>query len=192
MNHDSGSCAVLASCEAFTPKGPSLALPVLPVLPAPSKCGSTSATTTTSASTSSVGISVGSQSAIHEDSWRRLPNPRRASRQQMPRTDGLPAGGRHESHAHILGDCMLTFRSVLGSVILAVGLALAVATAGHAMAAEFVISDLGTLGGTFSIATGVNDLGQVVGYSATAANRRAVDGDERPGRSRTRVVEGLR
>jgi len=87
---------------------------------------------------------------------------------------------------------MLTFRSVLGSVILAVGLALAVATAGHAMAAEFVISDLGTLGGTFSIATGVNDLGQVVGYSATAANRRAVDGDERPGRSRTRVVEGLR
>jgi len=63
---------------------------------------------------------------------------------------------------------MLTFRSVLGSVILAVGLALAVATAGHAMAAEFVISDLGTLGGTFSIATGVNDLGQVVGYSATA------------------------
>src|SRR5437870_13595628 len=62
MNHDSGSCAVLASCEAFTPKGPSLALPVLPVLPAPSKCGSTSATTTTSASTSCVGIWIGSRS----------------------------------------------------------------------------------------------------------------------------------
>src|SRR3954471_5850066 len=54
------------------------------------------------------------------------------------------------------------------AVGLLVGLVLAVATAGHAIAAPFVITDLGTLGGTFSIATGVNDVGQVVGYSATA------------------------
>ena len=86
------------------------------------------------------------------------------------------------------------------------------------------VTDLGTLRAAAgeSHATGINRLGQVVGYSTAAdgavhrgfrparmggrtlleakelrleesfRNRRAVDGDERPGRSRTRVVEGLR
>src|SRR5439155_155495 len=47
-------------------------------------------------------------------------------------------------------------------------LTLAVVTAGQAMAAAFTVTDLGTLGGSFSVARGINDLGQVVGYSATA------------------------
>lgn len=58
-------------------------------------------------------------------------------------------------------------RGQLAARLLA-GLALAVATAGHAIAAPFAITDLGTLGGPYSVATALNDVGQVVGYSASA------------------------
>jgi probable HAF family extracellular repeat protein len=36
--------------------------------------------------------------------------------------------------------------------------------------AQLSITDLGTLGGTFSLAFGINDRGQVVGYSSIAGD----------------------
>jgi probable HAF family extracellular repeat protein len=36
---------------------------------------------------------------------------------------------------------------------------------------QLSITDLGTLGGSYSYAYGINDLGQVVGYSRTASGR---------------------
>src|SRR5258708_23451513 len=65
----------------------------------------------------------------------------------------------------------LTPRSVLVRALAAVPVCLALAAPFAAQAQTYTITDLGTLGGSFSIALGVNSHGQVIGNSFTTGDQ---------------------
>ncbi len=59
-------------------------------------------------------------------------------------------------------------RTILGSMTAGIGIAAVLVIVTPVLAAQYMVTDLGTLGGDISIAYAINDSGQIVGVAGTA------------------------
>src|SRR5437016_12602987 len=83
----------------------------------------------------------------------------------------VPRQQHHRTISPMRASHCLTHRSVLVRALAAVPVCLALAASFAAQAQTYTITDLGTLGGSFSVALGVNSRGQVIGNSFTTGDQ---------------------